>query len=107
MNALTQQNLEILEYYATKGNRVLYFNYRASLEGVDNYPAMGLGVVNNDSMAGQIANRHAADFVARQQSEHGSRPPSTRRMRSTPRPGPAWSSSMHRPAALTMCAAKT
>jgi hypothetical protein len=75
MNALTQQNLEILEYYATKGNRALYFNYMASLEGVDNYPAMGLGVVNNDSLAGQIANRHAAGFVTRQQSEHGSQYP--------------------------------
>ena len=107
MNGLTEKDLQILQHYAAEGNRVLYFNYMASLEGVDNYPAMGLGVVNNDSMAGQIANRHAADFVARQQSEHGSRPPSTRRMRSTPRPGPAWSSSMHRPAALTMCAAKT
>ena len=107
MNGLTEKDLQILQHDADAGNRELYFDYLASLEDVDKYPAMALGVGNNDSLAGQIANRHVAGFVARQQSEHGSRPPSTRRMRSTPRPGPAWSSSMHRPAAFLMCAAKT
>lgn len=42
---------------------------------MDKYPAMALGVVNNDSLAGQIANRHAAGYVARQQSEQGSKYP--------------------------------
>lgn len=75
MNGLTEKDLEILQHYADAGNRVLYFNYLASLEGVDKYPAMALGVVNNDSLAGQIANRHAAGYVARQQSEQGSQYP--------------------------------
>lgn len=75
MKGLTEKDLQILQHYAAEGNRVLYFNYLAALEGVDNYPAMALGVVNNDSLAGQIANRHAAGYVARQQSEHGSEYP--------------------------------
>ena len=57
MNGLTEKDLQILEHYAAEGNRVLYFNYLAALEGADKYPAMALGVVNNDSLAGQIANR--------------------------------------------------
>ncbi|KRG55204.1 hypothetical protein ABB25_12950 [Stenotrophomonas koreensis] len=75
MKGLTEKDLQILQHYAAEGNRVLYFNYLAALEGVDKYPAMALGVGNNDSLAGQIANRHVAGFVARQQSEHGSQHP--------------------------------
>jgi hypothetical protein len=64
MPGLTQQDLDILQFYAKEGNRELYWNYLAQKEGADGYGLLALGVVRNDSMPGAVAN-HFADNRAR------------------------------------------
>ena len=64
MSGLTKQDLRILEYYASEGNRELYWNYLAQKEGAHGYGLLALGVVRNDSMPGAVAN-HFADNRAR------------------------------------------
>ena len=64
MPGLTQQDLDILQFYAKEGNRELYWNYLAQKEGADGYGLLALGVVRNDSMPGAVAN-HFADHRAR------------------------------------------
>ncbi len=64
MSGLPPQDLEILEFYAARGNRELYWNYLAQKEGSDGYGLLALGVVRNDSMPGAVAN-HFADNRAR------------------------------------------
>ncbi len=64
MPGLEQKDLDILSYYAERGNRELYWNYLAQREGSDGYGLLALGVVRNDSMPGAVAN-HFADNRAR------------------------------------------
>jgi len=64
MSGLTQRDLQILDHYAQTGNRELYWNYLAQMDGADGYGMLALGVVRNDSMPGAVAN-HFADNVAR------------------------------------------
>lgn len=49
MSGLNQKNIEILQQYASKGNRELYWNYLAQKEGSDGYGLLALGVVRNGS----------------------------------------------------------
>jgi hypothetical protein len=64
MSGMTQQDLDVLQFYAAQGNRELYWNYLAQKEGADGYGLLALGVVRNDSMPGAVAN-HFADSRAR------------------------------------------
>ena len=64
MPGMNQQDLSILRNYASTGNRELYWNYLARMDGADGYGLLALGVVRNDSMPGAVAN-HFADNVAR------------------------------------------
>ncbi len=64
MSGMTQQDLRILRNYASTGNRELYWNYLAQMDGADGYGLLALGVVRNDSMPGAVANQFA-DNVAR------------------------------------------
>lgn len=56
MAGLTTQDLDILKFYAVKGNRELYFNYLAQKESNDGYGLLALGVVRNDNAPGATAN---------------------------------------------------
>src|SRR5690606_937122 len=51
--------MDILGFYAQRGNRELYWNYLAQHEGSDGYGLLALGVVRNDSMPGAVANNFA------------------------------------------------
>ena len=59
MSGLNQKDIEILQQYASKGNRELYWNYLAQKEGSDGYGLLALGVVRNDNLPGQVANAYA------------------------------------------------
>lgn len=60
MPALTRKDLDVLDHYATRGNRELYWNYLAQREGNDGYGLLALGVVRNDNAPGATANAYAA-----------------------------------------------
>ncbi len=64
MSRLDRQDLEILQDYADRGNRELYWNYLASRPGGDGYGLLALGVVRNDNVPGAVANAFA-DSAAR------------------------------------------
>src|SRR5690606_23957037 len=66
--------MDILERYAEKGNRELYWNYLAQHEGSDGYGLLALGVVRNDSMPGAVANNFAQNHAR----NHDGRVPSER-----------------------------
>lgn len=72
MAGLNEADLEILKQYADDGNRELYWNYLAHRPGNDGYALLALGVVRDDNVPGQVANRYAADYARVQQSHHGS-----------------------------------
>ncbi|TDK27197.1 hypothetical protein E2F46_03035 [Luteimonas aestuarii] len=72
MNGLTERDLRILGRYAKDGNRELYWNYLAHQPGNDGYALLALGVVRDDNVPGQVANRYAADYARVQQTRHGS-----------------------------------
>lgn len=59
MSGLTQRDITILQEYADKGNRELYWNYLAQKDGADGYGLLALGVVRNDNLPGQVANAYA------------------------------------------------
>ena len=63
MTGLNQQDMDILEHYASAGNRELYWNYLAQHEGGDGYGLLALGVVRNDSMPGAVANNFAQNHA--------------------------------------------
>ncbi|GAB3310892.1 hemolysin [Luteimonas notoginsengisoli] len=65
MEGLNQQDIEILGFYAEKGNRELYRNYLSQHEGNDGYGLLALGVVRNDSMPGSVANNFAQNHALR------------------------------------------
>ena len=67
MAGMTQHDLDVLEYYAGRENRELYWNYLAQLPGNDGYGVLALGVVRNDNVPGQVANAYA-DSYAREHS---------------------------------------
>lgn len=60
---LNEKDIEILQYYADRGNRELYWNYLAQLPGNDGYGQLALGVVRNDNMPGATANAYAAAYA--------------------------------------------
>jgi hypothetical protein len=64
VSRLNKQDLQILEDYADRGNRELYWNYLASRPGSDGYGLLALGVVRNDNVPGAVANAFA-DSAAR------------------------------------------
>jgi hypothetical protein len=64
VSRLNEQDLRILEDYADRGNRELYWNYLASRPGSDGYGLLALGVVRNDNVPGAVANAFA-DSAAR------------------------------------------
>jgi len=64
VSRLDRQDLEILQDYADRGNRELYWNYLASRPGGDGYGLLALGVVRNDNVPGAVANAFA-DSAAR------------------------------------------
>lgn len=72
MTGLNEADLKILKKYADDGNRELYWNYLAHHPGNDGYALLALGVVRDDNVPGQVANRYAADYARVQQSRHGS-----------------------------------
>ncbi len=55
--------MDVLSFYAQKGNRELYWNYLAQHEGSDGYGLLALGVVRNDSMPGAVANNFAQNHA--------------------------------------------
>ncbi|MBB3228499.1 hypothetical protein FHW69_003134, partial [Luteibacter sp. Sphag1AF] len=59
MNGLTDKDLRILAFYAEKGNRELYWNYLAQIEGENGYGLLAAGVVRHDNMPGKTANLFA------------------------------------------------
>lgn len=59
MAGIDQRDMDILGFYAQRGNRELYWNYLAQHEGSDGYGLLALGVVRNDSMPGAVANNFA------------------------------------------------
>ncbi|MBB3175711.1 hemolysin [Variovorax sp. Sphag1AA] len=59
MAELNQRDLDVLQHYADKGNRSLYWNYLAQRDGGDSYGLLALGVVRNSDMSGAIANTYA------------------------------------------------
>lgn len=63
MTGLNQQDMDILERYASAGNRELYWNYLAQHEDSDGYGLLALGVVRNDSMPGAVANNFAQNHA--------------------------------------------
>ncbi|MCS4235470.1 XVIPCD domain-containing protein [Stenotrophomonas sp. BIGb0135] len=63
MSGLTKKDLDILTHYAEKGNRELYWNYLAHLDGNDGYGLLALGVVRNDNLPGRVANRFATEMA--------------------------------------------
>ena len=65
MPTLTKQDLDVLGFYAARGNRELYWNYLAQRVGGDGYGLLALGVVRNDNAPGATANAYAA-MVARE-----------------------------------------
>lgn len=64
MAELTARDLQVLEHYATGGNRELYWNYLANTPGNDGYGLLALGVVRNDNMPGATANAYARSIAA-------------------------------------------
>ncbi len=64
MSKLTEDNFRVLEHYAKTGNRELYWNYLSQLPGADGYGTLALGVVRNDNLPGQVANKYAQDYAA-------------------------------------------
>lgn len=60
---MNNKDMEILNYYAEKENRELYWNYLARLPGNDGYGALALGVVRNDNMPGATANAYAQRYA--------------------------------------------
>ena len=59
MAGLDQRDMDVLERYATAGNRLLYWNYLAQHPGNDGYGLLALGVVRNDSIPGAVVNQFA------------------------------------------------
>ncbi|MEX1827916.1 hypothetical protein [Luteibacter sp. CQ10] len=60
---LNEKDIHVLQYYADRGNRELYWNYLAQLPGNDGYGELALGVVRNDNMPGATANAYAAAYA--------------------------------------------
>lgn len=60
---LTQQGLDILQYYVEQRNRELYWNYLAQQPGNDGYGQLALGVVRHDNMPGATANVYAQNYA--------------------------------------------
>lgn len=63
MSGLDKNDLEILRYYQTNGNRERYWNYLAQRPGNDGYGLLALGVVRNDNMPGAVANIYARNYA--------------------------------------------
>lgn len=59
---LTQAEMNILQGFASSGDRAGYYTFLAN-KG-DGYALMALGVVNNDSIAGQVANAYARSVTS-------------------------------------------
>ncbi len=59
MTELNRNDMNVLSYYADKGDRVRYWNYLAQRPGADGYGRLALSVVRNDETPGALANHFA------------------------------------------------
>lgn len=60
---LTENDMNVLRYYAEHRNRELYWNYLAEQPGNDGYGRLALGVVRSDNMPGATANLYAQNYA--------------------------------------------
>jgi hypothetical protein len=64
MPGLNERDMGVLRHYAEQGNRELYWNYLARIEGNDRYGLLAMGVVRNDNMPGAVANAYAQNYAS-------------------------------------------